>query len=117
MGYRLVEVLEHGWDLSIRCGGCGQSERRSKAHFLGPWRKYLNADVHEIAKRLKCPCGHIGARASEMGGAYAHFGMVSDYFVGRALLIRKTLAEAGLDPEVYGYPPLRDIPKVEIEPR
>lgn len=108
MSYRLVEILEYGWDLSVVCTACGEHVRRSKDHFLGPWRKYLNADVKELTKRLKCPCGAQACRSSEMGGTYAHFGMVSDYFAGRARHIRRTLTEAGLDPAAYGYEPDTD---------
>lgn len=106
MNYRLVEILEHGWDLSVRCGACGAGARRSKDHFLGPWRKYLNAEVGELAKRLKCPCGAQASEVAVIGGSYADFGMAHEYFAGRALFIRRTLAEADLDPSLYGFPPI-----------
>lgn len=108
-GYRLVEVLEHGWDVALKCRACEARGRRSKDHFLGPWMKYLNATVEEIEPRLKCPCGAQDTQVHILGGSYAHFGMVSDYFEGRAILIRKTLIEAGLDPAAYGYQPLTDL--------
>lgn len=108
MSYRLVEILEYGWDLQVRCAACGEVVRRSKGHFLGQWRKYLNADVEELAKRLKCSCGAQACTANEMGGAYASFGMMHDLEAGRARHIRRTLIEAGLDPAAYGYPPLAE---------
>lgn len=108
MDYRLVEVLEHGWDLAVKCEACGRPGRFSKAQFVGPWRKYLNAPIDELTKRLKCSCGAQASRSYVLGGSYAHFGMVFDYFEGRARWIRKTLAEAGLDPAAYGYPPLTE---------
>lgn len=104
MDYRLVEVLEYGWDLAVTCKACGRHDRFSKAQFVGPWRKYLNAPIAELAKRLKCTCGQQACRASVMGGSYAHFGMISDYLAGRARWIRKALSEAELDPAAYGYP-------------
>lgn len=106
MDYRLVEVLEHGWDLAVKCEACDRPERFSKAQFVGPWRKYLNAPITELTKRLKCPCGEQACRSYVLGGSYAWFGMVADYFEGRARWIRNALTEAGLDPAAYGYPPL-----------
>lgn len=108
MRYRLVEILEYGWDLSVRCEACGERVRRSKDHFLGPWRKYLNAPVDALAERLKCPCGAQASRADIAGATYAHFGMAGQIERGRALWIRSALTEAGLDPALYGYPPLAD---------
>lgn len=108
MDYRLVEVLEYGWDLAVRCEACGRPDRFSKAQFVGPWRKYLNAPVGELTKRLKCHCGAQASRSYVLGGNYAHFGMVADYLRGRALWIRRVLTEAGLDPAAYGYPPIPD---------
>lgn len=117
MSQRLVEVLESGWDLAVKCTACGHFERRSKDHFLTVWRKYLNAETAEIAARIMCPaCGAKGVEMSEMGGTYAHFGMASQYFECRAILIRKTLTAAGLDPAAYGYPPFDVRPKVTVEP-
>lgn len=107
MSYRLVEVLEYGWDLMVKCRACGLSERRSKAHFLGPWKPYLAAQVQDIAARLTCPCGARSMFVYEMAGSYARFGRLPDYLEARAVLIRETLVEAGLDPLLYGYPPLR----------
>lgn len=106
MDYRLVEVLEHGWDLAVKCEACGRPTRFSKAQFIGPWRKYLNAPIGELTKRLKCSCGAQASRSSVMGGSYAHFGMAHEVARGRARWIRSALAEAGLDPAAYGYPPL-----------
>lgn len=109
MTYRLVEVLEYGWDLSVNCHGCGHRERRSKAHFLGAWQPYLNADVQDMAKRIRCPkCKALGMFVYEVAGCYAHYGMTSDRFEAQAVLIRSTLADAGLDPAAYGYPPLTE---------
>lgn len=108
MDYRLVEVLEYGWDLAVKCEACGRQTRYSKAQFVGPWRKYLNAAIGELTKRLKCECKAQACRSYVLGGSYAHFGMVSDYFAGRAIWIRKALSEAGLDPAAYGYPPLTE---------
>jgi len=117
MALRLVEILEHGWDLDVRCTACGHRERRSKPHFLGIWRKYLNAEVSEMAKRMSCPtCQAKTVTVSQIGGSYAYFGMASEYFDCRAILIRRTLAEAGLDPAAYGYPPFDAPPRVTHEP-
>jgi len=106
MDYRLVEVLEYGWDLAVKCEACGREARHSKAQFLGPWRKYLNAPIGELTKRLKCACEARACRSYVLGGSYAHYGMVFDYLEGRARWIRTVLNEAGLDPAAYGYPPL-----------
>lgn len=109
MTYRLVEVLEYGWDLAVQCNGCAHSERRSKNHFLGAWRPYLNADVREMAKRIRCPkCGALGMFIYEVAGCYNHYGMVADRFEAQAVLIRQALAGEGLDPAAYGYPPLTE---------
>lgn len=105
MDYRLVEILEHGWNLAVHCTACKAREVRSKDHFLGPWRKYLNAPVDDLVARLKCPCGAQASSASIIGGSYAHFGMAGDADNGRARWIRSTLSAAGLDPAAYGYPP------------
>lgn len=116
MAYRLVEVLEYGWDLAIRCTACGAHETRSVDHFLGPWRKYLNADVQELTKRLRCECKAQACVSSIMGGRYAHFGMLHDAVNGRARWIRKALSEAGLDPAAYGYPTLTEAQNAKSPP-
>lgn len=118
MSRRLVEILEYGWDLDVQCIACGRVERRSKAHFLGAWRKYLNAEIEEMARRMICPgCGAKAARISERGAQYAYFGLASEVAEGRAILIRKTLSESGLDPAAYGYPPFDTPPRVTHQPR
>ena len=109
MGYRLVEHLEYGWDLAVQCEACGSGKTLSLADYLGPLRRYLNADVADLTKRLKCACGAQACRSSTRGGTYARFGMVSDVENGRARWIRQALTEAGLDPAAYGYPPI-DLP-------
>lgn len=106
MDYRLVEVLEYGWDLAVKCEACGRSERHSRDQFVITWRKYLNAPIGELTKRLKCSCGERACRSYVLGGSYAHYGMVFDYLEGRARWIRRTLSDAGLDPATYGYPPI-----------
>ncbi|WP_343698807.1 hypothetical protein [Caulobacter sp.] len=108
--YRLVEVLEHGWDLVVSCWACGLSERRSMAHFLGPWRQFLNANVSDIAARIRCPCGAQTCFAYEIAGNYAYGGAISDAFERRRVFIRTALEGAGLDPAAYGYPPLTGKP-------
>jgi hypothetical protein len=104
--YRLVEILEHGWSLRVRCLACNKHSTICKAEMLGPLRKYLNASMRDLQPRLVCECGAHDAQTYETNGSYRSLGMAHDTFQASARWIRTTLTEAGLDPADYGYDPL-----------
>lgn len=104
--YRLVEILEHGWALRVRCLVCNRHSTIGPAEMLGPLRKYLNASMREVQPRLVCECGGRDAQTYEVAGGYRNLGMVYDTFDASARWLRAKLTEAGLDPAAYGYEPL-----------
>ena len=109
--YRLVEILEHGWTIRARCLLCNEHSLIGPAEMLGPLRKYLNARMGELQPRLVCrACSGKDHQLYETNGGYRSLGMIHDTFAASARWIRSTLAEAGLDPADYGYPPISDQP-------
>lgn len=105
-GRRLVEALEHGWEIHFRCLYCGTSKTWRRDTYLGKARPLLNATMAEIQKKAACPrcpgrmpvMSFSGVLNHGDGGERARHAMIS------------TLLDAGLNPSDYGYgyrPPAR----------
>lgn len=106
IGYRLVEILEHGWDLRIRCLTCNAHKTMSYEDFTVRYVKYLGACGTEFAKRLTCECGANWPQMYVTNGHYHPTWMAGDYLEERARWIRQVLTGLGLDAGRLGYPPL-----------
>lgn len=102
---RLVVYLEFGWAIRVRCLDCNKHSVVALKQMLGAWRKYLNAPLDEIRRRMVCECGGRLPQMYEVNGHFAERGMEYDATASRATWVRKALGSAGLDPADYGYPP------------
>ena len=104
---RLVEYLEYGWDLALRCSACGHADRWSRDKFLSR-PAWLNAEVGDLVARLYCSeCKAREIIESTVNGGHGPAGMAHQGTENRAVHIRRVLTSAGLDPAAYGYPPIR----------
>lgn len=65
--YTLLEVLERGWELRIRCA-CGRHATWSEERCLQRFAGALDAPVSEIARRLTCSCGSPDGTITTVAG-------------------------------------------------
>jgi hypothetical protein len=103
---RLVETLEHGWVIRVRCLACNAHSVIGYKELTVTYRRFLGADGSEFAKRLKCSCGALGPQVCHVNGHYRPTWMAGDVIEERARWIRQTLSELGVDPANLGYAPL-----------
>jgi hypothetical protein len=96
---RLVDAFERKWEIQFRCTVCGTAKTWRRDVMLGKARALLGLTMAEIQRRTPCP--RCGCRMPQMAmsGVFdpAH---LAEQYRWEAIA---ALADAGLNPDDYGY--------------